>query len=157
MSYFVIHTIFVSAPTYALLITITSRTRMPLCCRYLISHSTDSLKAPSFAAFTVGLFRVCTAMQNEHRDSRVKTHEDAPNRREQQIRGMHLHSRCGGIRARSLQIFDLLLHLRTLGTTRHARSYWSGEEPRSSTSAVKCSALRRYTMSANDAHLNLQA
>jgi hypothetical protein len=122
MTYFVIHiTPVFDAAHYALvdlLITITSRTS--LYCKYLISHSTDSLKAPSFAAFTVAL--LCTRVY-ELWDTPVKIHEHAPDHRERQIHGMHPHSKSGGTRARSLQMSYLLFQQRTLGTTRRARSY----------------------------------
>ena len=44
--------------TLVSLVIITFTSRTPLYCRYLINHCTDSLKAPSLAAFTVGL--LCT-------------------------------------------------------------------------------------------------
>jgi hypothetical protein len=89
-----------------------STSRTPLYCRYLINHSTDSLKASSFAAFTVGLFCTsrCRMTLNELLERRMKIYQNAPDRREWRTHEIHPHSKSGDIRAQSLRISYLLLH-----------------------------------------------
>ena len=114
-----------------------STSRTPLYCRYLINHSTDSLKASSFAAFTVGLFCTsgCRMTLNELLGRRMKIYHNAPDRREWRTHEIHPRSRSGDIRAQSLRISYLLLHTWTWGTIHHPRRYLSGEGP--------CSSLRK--------------